>query len=275
MSEDRKQQIAAVFDRSAAAYDQVGVEFFTPMARELVAQAGLRRGERVLDLGCGRGAVLFAVRAAVGESGTVVGLDLAPAMVELAAAEAAARGYRNVSVALGDAEDPQFPDGSFDAVLAGLSLFFLSDAAFAVRRYANLLAPGGRLGFSTFGPSDANFDAAMKALGRFVPGGVPDRSARQGPFRDVESIARLLDENGFADVSTTHKAYESRFADPPHWLSWAWSHGGRATLERVPDERLADATVAAFAALEPARTARGDYAISTEVRITIARTFPG
>ena len=57
MSDDRKQTTADVFDRAAEMYDQLGVDFFTPMGRDLVGRAGLRPGERVLDLGAGRGAV--------------------------------------------------------------------------------------------------------------------------------------------------------------------------------------------------------------------------
>ena len=265
----RKQYIAGVFDRGAADYDRVGVDFFTPFGRELVARASLRPGERVLDLGCGRGAVLFAALEAVGAAGTVTGIDLAETMVALTRAEAA--GYPNVTVEVGDAEDPGYPAASFDAILAGLVLFFLPDLDRALRRYADLLAPGGRLAFTTFGPSDPSFDAAMKAFGGFVPDGMPDRSARQGPLRDVDSIAALLTRNGYTDVETTQVSRQSRFTDPAHWLAWAWSHGGRATLERVPAQSFAEATAAAYAAFEPARTERGDYAIDTAVRITVAR----
>jgi len=93
-----KQSIAAVFDRSAASYDQVGVDFFTPAARDLVARAAVRADERVLDLGAGRGAVAFAAAATVGSSGCVVGVDLSSKMAELTQAEARARGLDNVTV---------------------------------------------------------------------------------------------------------------------------------------------------------------------------------
>ena len=138
-----KQGIAGVFDRSAETYDQVGVDFFTPLARDLVARTALREGERVLDVGAGRGAVVFAAASAVGRAGRVVGIDLSAKMAELTQAEVGARGLANVTVAQGDAERPDFADGSFDAVLASLVMFFLPEPAAAVRRYAALLAPGG------------------------------------------------------------------------------------------------------------------------------------
>lgn len=271
MPSDAKTAIAAVFDRSAATYDQVGVDFFTPIGRDLVHRAALRPGERVLDVGCGRGAVLFAARDAVGELGAVTGIDLSAQMVALTRAEVVARGWTGVSVEVADAEEPPYPPGSFDAILAGLVIFFLPDPRAALRRYAELLADGGRLAFSTFGPNDPAFEAAMKTFASFAPEPMPDRDERQGPFATPEGIADVLRECGYRDVDTGELTYDSHFADAEHWLSWAWSHGGRALLERVPAAALAEATRAAFAALDPARSPDGGYTLRTTVRFTVAR----
>lgn len=267
---DPKSVIAGIFDRTAATYGSVGVDFVAPMGRDLVALAGLAPGERVLDLGCGRGAVLFPARDAVGDTGTVTGIDLAPAMVELTRADVEAKGWVNVHVEVGDAEHPPFEPGSFDAILLGLAIFFIPDPAAALRRYADLLAPGGRTAFSTFGPSDPNFDAAMKALGGFVPGPLPDRGGRQGPFTTPETTAELLAAAGYEGIETVERTYESRFRDAEHWLRWVWSHGGRGVLERVPADAMDEATRAAFAALEPARVDGGDYVLHTPIRLTRA-----
>lgn len=269
-----KHGIAGVFDRSAETYDQVGVDFFTPLARDLVARAALRKGERVLDVGTGRGAVVFVAANAVGSAGHVVGIDLSAKMADLTRVEAGTRGLANVTVAKGDAEWPDFADASFDAVLASLVMFLLPDAAAAVRRYAALLAPGGRFGFTTFGMQDPSFDAAMRAIATFVPGDLPPRAERQGPFGSREGITDLVTANGFARPEIDEMTYESRFTDPDHWLAWVWSHGGRHTLEQVPVDRLDEAIAAAKTAFEPARTSVGDYVIQTQIRFTIARLAP-
>jgi ubiquinone/menaquinone biosynthesis C-methylase UbiE len=265
-----KATIAGVFDRGADVYDQIGVDFFTPPARDLVTRAALRPGERVLDVGTGRGAVLFAAARAVGPSGRVVGIDLAERMAELTQAEAAARGFEHVTVAKGDAERPDFPDASFDAVLAGLVIFFLPDAGGALTRYRELLASEGRLAFTTFGKSDENHEAAMKAIGGFAADGAQRRPG-SSPFGSRDGIAELLAQHGFAPRTIDEATYESSFADPDHFISWVWSHGGRHALEAVPADRLDDATAAARAAIEAARTPAGDYVIRTEIRFTTAR----
>ncbi len=77
----RRQRVAAVFDRSADTYDSVGVPWFAPIAQRLVRELAPATGQRALDIGCGRGAALFALAAGVGPTGVVTGIDLAPAMI--------------------------------------------------------------------------------------------------------------------------------------------------------------------------------------------------
>lgn len=271
-AQTRKAAVAALFDRGAAEYDRIG-DFFTPIGRDLVAAVGVRSGQRVLDVGCGRGAALFAAADAVGPGGRVIGIDLAEHMVALTAAEATP--LEQVTVLRGDAECPDFPDDWFDAILAGLVVFLLPDPVTALRRYAWLLAPGGRLGFTTFGAQDENFERAMRVIGSFVPSGRPPHEQRPRLFTSAAGIRVLLAECGFAPPEITERSYVTRFRDPDEWLSWVWSHAGRATLERVPPSRLDDATDAARRAFEPARTEAGDYAIRTEIRFTVARLSGG
>ncbi len=271
MIDNRKQATADVFDRAAGTYDQLGVDFFTPMGRDLVTRVGLRPGERVLDLGAGRGAVTFAAAEAVGNDGEVFAIDIAPTMVELLRGDVGKRGLSGVHVSVGDAEMPELEPGSFDAIVSGLTLFFLADPGSALRRYAVLLRSGGRLGFTTFAGNDPHFEAAMKEIGRFLPDPMPPRDERQGPFGTPEAIETLLADSGFHVTDSEVISYESRFTSTDHWLAWAWSHGGRYVLERVAEAELPAATGAAKTAFEAARTAEGDYAIATSVRFTVAR----
>src|SRR5215472_14842824 len=93
----RKAFIAEGFDLVADTYGTVDGAFFQASAARLVEHAGLHPGDRVLDLGCGRGAVLFAAATAVGPDGYVAGLDLSPGMAHATATDIAARGLRNVT----------------------------------------------------------------------------------------------------------------------------------------------------------------------------------
>ena len=223
-----------LFDEVAADYDSVGVDFFTPMGAALAAAAAIRPGEHVLDVGCGRGAVLFPAAAAAGAGGRVTGLDSAPAMVALTATAAA--GLPQVEVTVGDAQAPDFPDASLDVVTAGLLLFFLPDPAAALRAYRKLLRPGGRLAFSSFAANDPRHRRAMQAISRRADN-PPPPPAQDGIFQSADTLHAATGAAGFDRTVITPYTVRSDFRDTAHFLDWVGSHGGRAALRHVPEAR--------------------------------------
>ena len=261
-------ELIRAFDEAAAAYDAVDVTFFTPMGAELVRRARLRAGEHVLDVGCGRGAVLVPAAEAVGPQGRVTGVDLAPAMVELTARALA--GTPTVTVALGDAQRPEFAPGSFDVVTAGLVLFFLPDPPAALRAYRELLRPGGRLAFSSFAAHDPRYPRAMKALSRHATGFTLQEPPGVATFKDEKTIRAALADAGYGPVTITEDTLVSRFRDAAHWVRWVGSHAGRQVISHIPAEALPEATAAAAAELEPARADDGSLHLTTTVRYTVA-----
>ncbi|MCD0448574.1 methyltransferase domain-containing protein [Actinocorallia sp. API 0066] len=260
---EAKAAVAALFDKTAESYEELGVEYFAPMGRALVERAGVAPGERVLDVGCGRGHVLFPAAAAAGPRGTVVGTDLAPGMVARTAEAAADLPW--VSVALGDAAEPDFPDGTFDVVLAGLVLFFLPVPEEALAAYTRVLRPGGRLAFSTFARHDPVFGGTVKALAALCPPGQGERPADR--FEKPEEIRALL--TLWEAVEITEVPVETRFSDLDHVWRWLWTHGMRGLLESIPTERLDEAREAAYAALSPAVEGE-EVVLRTRLRVTTA-----
>ncbi|GGN62633.1 hypothetical protein GCM10010112_21070 [Actinoplanes lobatus] len=247
-----------VFDAAAADYDSVGVDFVGPMGSALVEAAGIRAGERVLDVGCGRGAVLFPAAAAVGPSGSVTGIDMAPAMVELT--RAAAAGLPQVTVAVGDGQAPDFPAGSFDVVALGLVLFFLPDPEAALRAYRRLLRPGGRLAFSCFAAFDPGYREAMRVIGEHTDE-PPQQPKLPAMFDSEDTLRSAVGAAGFDGVTIGDLTVRSEFRDLEHFLAWVDSHAGRAVLRRVPAERR-PALLAALAPVLP-----DPPAMSTGVRL--------
>ena len=154
--------IAGVFDRAADTYDRVGVPWFEPIAAGLVAELAVRPGERVLDVGCGRGAALRPLAQATGPDGYALGIDLAPRMVELTRQDLS--DLPQVEVRVGDARAPGLPSASFDVVASCLVLFFLPDPAAALRAWTDLLVGGGRLGVTTFGGQDERWRRDRRPL---------------------------------------------------------------------------------------------------------------
>ncbi len=159
--------VAGVFDRAADSYEAVGVPWFTPIAQGLVEELDVQPGEHVLDVGCGRGAALIPLARASGPAGHVVGIDLAPRMVQRTAADVTDMPW--VEVRVGDASAPAEPAASYDVVSCCLVLFFLPEPAAAVRAQAELLVPGGRLGVTTFGAQDERWKAVDAVFAPYLP----------------------------------------------------------------------------------------------------------
>jgi SAM-dependent methyltransferase len=271
---DQRERVAAVFDRAAETYDRVGVDLFQPIAALLLEGLEPKVGERVLDIGCGRGAVLVPLAAAVGRTGRATGLDLAPQMVAAAADEAARAGL-DVDVVLGDAQEPDLTAGSFDALTSSLVLFFLPDPVAALRAWRNLLVDGGRIAVSTFGGYSAAWEPVDAVFGPYLPPGMRDArtSGKEGPFAPDRGVELLLSDAGFTGVRTVSGSVPVRFDSADHWHRWTMSTGQRFMWELVPHaERDAVLARASTAAGDTRRhNSDGRIGFDQQVRYTFGR----
>jgi ubiquinone/menaquinone biosynthesis C-methylase UbiE len=267
---DQKQMVRATFDSIADTYDDVGVDFFGPIADELLRGLELRPGERVLDVGCGKGAVLARAGAAVGTDGLAVGVDLSPRMVE--AAKAATSGLP-VDVRVGDAEDPPVHDLTFDAVTSSAVLFFVPDPLRALRAWHALLDDGGRIGISTFGDYTTAWRHVDAVFEPYLPPQLRDArtSGTKGPFDSDAGVEGLLRDAGFGELRTSSSVIQARFTDEEHWQQWSLSTGQRAFWELVPEDKRDEIRDEAYRRLQECRDAAGRIGFDQVVRYTYGR----
>jgi SAM-dependent methyltransferase len=109
---------------------------------EVLAALDPRPGERVLDVGCGGGALLLAIGGAVGASGRAVGIDVSADQIEVARLRCADRPQIEAIVA--DVRRLPHPGGHFDAVVAVQVLEYLADAELVLRELRRVLSDRGR-----------------------------------------------------------------------------------------------------------------------------------
>ncbi len=265
---DPKAVVGGAFSAAAETYDQV-VEFFAPFGRALVAAADPDRGTKVLDIACGRGACLYPALDAVGPDGSVLGIELATGMVEQLNAELTAKGIRNAKARVGDAEDLDLPDGSFEVVTGGFMIFFPPDPPRVLRELRRVLVPGGTLALSIFdGPSGFPW---MDDIGAELFGASPPMPNEE--FNEARVLDDALVAAGFTRPVATDVIERFRFADDGQVEAWMLSHGGRLLLDRCDDQQLARCRELIARNLEAHhRTADGDgYELVQRARMTVAQ----
>lgn len=209
-----------------------------PFAEDLVANAALQPGERVLDVACGTGVVARLAAERVGESGTVAALDLNPAMLAVARATAGASGAR-IRWYETSAESMPLPDEGFDAVLCQVALQFMNDKPAALREMRRMLAPGGRVLVSTPTPTPF-FEVMEQAIARHI-GAEPAGFVRMVfSLDDPNELERLMREAGFHDVAARTDTKVLRLPAAKDFL-WQYIHCTPMTalLSQVDPSRLA------------------------------------
>lgn len=115
-----------------------------PKRRAARLALDLKPGDRVLDVACGTGLNFPHLRELVDERGKVVGVDLTPAMLDIARKMIVKNGWTNVEVHEADAANLPFPDTSFDKVIVSFALIIIPDYVRAIEQVRRVLVPGGR-----------------------------------------------------------------------------------------------------------------------------------
>lgn len=198
-----------------------------PIGDALLEALGLRRGERVLDVGCGAGATTLAIadRVAPGE---VLGLDVSAPL--LARAAERARGLTHVQFVRADAQTHRHEGARFDVVSSRFGVMFFDDPIAAFANLGDMLVPGGRLGFVCWRSVRENplftlpLEAATPWLAQPPPMPPPDAP---GPFAfaDSDRVRALLEAAGWAQIEIA-----------PHDVDVAYAGG--PDLERAVDLAL-------------------------------------
>jgi ubiquinone/menaquinone biosynthesis C-methylase UbiE len=162
-------------------------------------------GDRVLDIGCGFGDTSLRIAELVGDSGSVLGVDVAPRFIEAAQAEAEEAGAANVSYAVRDVQVTSFED-RFDYAFARFGTMFFANPVAAMRNVREALTPGGRLCMVVWRRKLDNdwLHRAETVVEEFVeePEETDEPTCGPGPFSmaNADTVSDILLNAGFTGV---------------------------------------------------------------------------
>lgn len=172
-----------------------------PAARVLIEDAAPRRGERVVDVGCGTGnAALLAAE----HGASTTGVDPAARLLDVARERAAAAGL-DATFVLGDAASLPIGDGEADLVVSVFGVIFARDPRAAAAELARVTAPGGRIVLSAWIPGGA-ISEAVRLAGRTVARAVgAPPPAPPFPWHEREALGDLFGPHGFEVTTDEHR----------------------------------------------------------------------
>lgn len=201
--------MADISESPAQAYERHMVPaMFIQWVPDVLALAGVRAGQRVLDVACGTGVIARNAVKLVGASGSVTGIDLNSGMLEMA---------RSLDGSIewieANAVDLRFPDGHFDVAICQQGLQFIPDRLAAVKEMYRVLVPGGRvtvIAWFSLEHSPGHL-AITQALERNVSEDVATLMGTGFSLGDADELRGLLDEVGFRDISVRSDTKTAQF----------------------------------------------------------------
>jgi SAM-dependent methyltransferase len=221
------------FDVAAESYDSFMGRYSVQLSAQLADLAGVTAGQRVLDVGCGPGALTAELVERVGAE-NVAAVDPSEPFV------AAAR-ERNpgVDVQHGPAERIPHPDDAFDAALAQLVVHFMQDAVAGLREMARVTKPGGTVAASVWDLAGdrAPLTPFWRAAKRLRPA-AQDEAYLAGARQS--HLSGLFEQAGLRDVRTEEHASTVRYESfDDWWLPYTYGVGpaGAYAVSLSDDER--------------------------------------
>ncbi len=193
----------------------------TPSAAKLVAFAGVRPGQNLLDAGCGTGVVAITARRA---GARVTGLDLTPELLAVAKENAATAELDDITWKQGDVEDLPFRDGEFDVVLSQFAHIFAPRPEVAIGQMLRVLKPGGRIAFNTW-PPELMIGRMFALTASYLPSPPDPKPAPPHQWGDPNIVLKRLG-NAVRDVAFDRSMQITQALSPQHYRRMIEQSGG-------------------------------------------------
>jgi SAM-dependent methyltransferase len=257
--EELKQRHATVW--SAGTYQGI-TETITDIHREVIDRLEPAAGQNFLDLACGTGAVAELAAAAGAD---VVGVDLAPGLIEQAKRRAEEQGLE-IDYRVGDVEALEFEDASFDRVASTCGVMFAPDHAAIARELARVTRPQGRIALACWTPESglARLFDVMRPFQPPAPAGV----GNQFDWGREDYVSDLLGSDFELEFEVLDSPLEMESGEAV-WELWVRDYGPTKTLYESLDEERREELHRGFVDLHEESRVNGGLRVSRTYLLTL------
>lgn len=198
-----KQGIAELYNKRSENYDENNR--LIQICHRLFNYFQVSSGQKVLDIGTGTGHLALEASQVVGDSGKVVGVDIAPRMLEQARNKVSALGVNNLEFQLSDAESLDYPSNYFDLILCANTFPWMENKKKTLSLWFSFLKSGGRIGVHT--PADTAYIGHVLLRKVFADHGISLSASNR--IGSMKQCINLFASAGFEKIEIKTEKYGS------------------------------------------------------------------
>lgn len=232
--EEAIKKAETAFNSAADYFDAPALSFWNRFGQRTIDLIELQSGERVLDVCCGSGASAIPAAVQVGATGSVLGVDIAEALLELARKKSQQQGLKNIEFRCCDFSNLGLPSERFDAIVCVFGIFFLPDMEAAVAELWRMLRPGGKLAITSWGAQV--FEPANRTFWSTIESERPDLYKQFTPWDrigDPAALRALLASSGATQVEVFAETDSHNLTTPEDWWTMVMGGGLRGTIDQL------------------------------------------
>ena len=190
------------------------------LAEDLIERVKVQPRESVLDVACGTGIVSRYAARRAGTLGRVTGVELNPAMIDVA--RKAAAYFDQIEFLEGSALELPVPDAHFDVALCQQAIMFFPDRERAVQEMHRVLKPGGRVGLNVFRTLEfvPSFAYLIRALEKHASPTAAEFMRAPFVMESVSQMRSLFEQAGFKDIEVVIRVDTLRYPSVEHLVRY-------------------------------------------------------